>query len=220
MNGAMEFLLWTKGPMLNLALGVFALGVGVRLIEILILGRAKNYADPRAPEWIGGARTVLSRTLPDPGTFQRAPFDVLVGWIWHIGFILVLLFFVPHVELIRGILGFAWPALPTPVVDFLTAITILGLIAALVHRLTHPVKRYLSTAEDYLVWAVVFMVALTGYLSYHRLISPYPLALGMHILSAEIFLILIPFTRLSHLFTAFIARWYTGTHFGRKGVEA
>ena len=220
MSGSMEFLLWTKGPLFDIALAIFAIGLAARLVEIFMLGRAHNYAEPRASEWPAGLRTMLTRTVADPGTFQRAPFNVVVGWIWHLGFLTALLFFVPHVELIRGVLGFAWPALPNPVVDFATAVTILALIATLVHRLTHPVKRHISTIEDYLVWAVVFMLVLTGYLAYHRLVEPYPLALGMHILSAEILLIILPFTKLTHIFTAFIARWYNGAAFGRKGVQS
>jgi hypothetical protein len=36
----------------------------------------------------------------------------------------------------------------------------------------------------------------------------------------EIFLIVLPFTKLIHIFTAFIARWYNGATFGRKGIES
>jgi len=105
-------------------------------------------------------------------------------------------------------------------VDAITAITLLGLLAALVHRLLHPVKRFLSTPEDYLIWAVTFLPLLTGYLAYHRVINPYPLALGLHILTAEILLIVLPFTKLTHIFTAWVARYYNGATFGRKGVQS
>ncbi|MBK1719519.1 hypothetical protein [Thiocystis violacea] len=220
MSGSMEFLLWTKGPMFDIAMVIFAIGLLARLAEIFLLGRARNYAEPRAGEWPAGLRTMLTRTVADRGTFERAPFNVVVGWIWHLGFLAALLLFVPHIELAKGLFGISWPALPNPVVDFLTAITLLSLVATLVHRLNHPVKRRISTIEDYLVWTVVFMVVLTGYLAYHRMVNPYPLALGMHILSAEILLILLPFTKLTHILTAFIARWYNGAAFGRKGVQS
>jgi nitrate reductase gamma subunit len=82
------------------------------------------------------------------------------------------------------------------------------------------VKKRISTVEDYLVWGVTFLVVLSGYLAYHRVINPYPLALGIHILTAEIFLIVLPFTKLIHIFTAVIARWYNGASFGRRGVES
>ncbi|MBK1630313.1 hypothetical protein CKO31_06035 [Thiohalocapsa halophila] len=217
---AMEFLMLTKGPLFQAALAVFALGVLVRLVEIFALGRAHNYAAPRGSAVAGGLRTMYKRFEPNPGTFKAAPFDVVVGMVWHIGFIIALLLFIPHVELIKSTFGIAWPALPNPVVDAVTAITLLGLIAALVHRLAQPVKRFLSTPEDYLIWGVTFLVMLTGWLAYHRMINPYPLALGIHILAAEIFLVVLPFTKLSHIFTAFVARYYNGAIFGRKGVQS
>ena len=70
------------------------------------------------------------------------------------------------------------------------------------------------------MWTVTFLPLLTGYLAYHRLVNPYPLILGLHILSVNLFLVVFPFTKLTHVFTAFIARWYNGAIFGRKGVES
>lgn len=220
MIDSMAFLLWVKGPMFDWAVAVFAFGLFVRIAEILVLGREPNYAEARGSEWASGIKTVFTRSIAQGGTFQRAPFNVIVGWLWHLGFIMVLLLFVPHVELIENLLGFAWPALPNPLIDAITAVTLVALVATLVHRLTHPVKKRISTAGDYLAWALTFLPVLTGYIAYHHLINPYPLALGLHILSAEIFLILLPFTKLSHIFTAIIARWYNGATFGRKGVES
>jgi nitrate reductase gamma subunit len=220
MSDPMAFLLWTRGPMFLAAASVFALGMTLRLLEILVLGRAPSYAEARAGEWGPGLRTVLSRSVADSGTFQQAPFNVLVGWIWHVGFLIALLLFIPHIELIKSVLGLHWPGLPNPVVDAATAITVVALIAVLVHRLRHPVMQRISTLDDYLAWTVTFLPLVTGYIAYHRLVDPYPLALGMHILTAEIFLIVLPFTKLTHIFTAFIARWYNGAIFGRKGVES
>ena len=220
MSDPMEFLLWTKGPMFDWAIAIFALGIFARRVEIFLLGRKPNYAEPRGSEWGPGFRTVLTRTVADPGTFQRAPFNVVVGWIWHIGFLIALLLFIPHIELIKSVLGLSWPGLPNPVVDAVSAVTIVALVATLVHRLNHPVKKHISTFEDYLVWVITFLPVISGYIAYHRLINPYPLALGLHILTAEIFLITLPFTKLTHMFTAFIARWYNGAIFGRKGVQS
>jgi len=217
---SMDFLLLTKGPLFSIAVAVFALGILIRLVEIFALGRAHNYSEPRGNAVIPGLKTIYRRFKADPGTFKRAPFDVVVGTLWHVGFVIALLLFIPHIELIKSTIGIGWPGLPNPVVDAVTAITMLGLIAALVHRLTQPVKRFLSTKEDYLIWAVTFLPLLTGYLAYHRLINPYPLALGLHILSAEVFLIVLPFTKLTHIFTAFVARYYNGAIFGRKGVQS
>jgi nitrate reductase gamma subunit len=216
----MDFLLLVRGPLFVVAVAIFMLGFGIRLVEILMLGRARNFAEPRGSAMLGGFRTVYRRFSPDPGTFERAPFDVVIGILWHVGFILALFLFIPHVELIRKTFGIAWPALPNPMIDAITVITLLALFAALVQRLRDPVKRFLSTPQDYLVWTLTFLPLLTGYLAYHRMINPYPLILGLHILSVEIFLIVAPFTKLTHMVTAFVARWYNGATFGRKGVQS
>lgn len=216
----MDFLLWTKGPMFDWAIAIFALGMLARLVEIFMLGRKPNYAEPKGGEWGPGLRTIFTRSVADAGTFQRAPFNVVIGTVWHVGFFIALLLFIPHIELIYSVLGIRWPGLPNPVVDAVTAITILAMIGALIHRLRNPVMKRISTFEDYLVWTVTFLPLITGYLAYHRMINPYPLALGLHILAAEIFLIVLPFTKLTHMFTVFIARWYNGAIFGRKGVAS
>jgi nitrate reductase gamma subunit len=220
MSDPMEFLLWVKGPVFDWALAIFAIGLAARIVEIFMLGRKTDYAEPRGGEAGPGFQTMITRTVADPGTFARAPFDVVVGILWHVGFLIALLLFIPHIELIDSVLGLAWPGLPNPAVDAVAAVTIVALIAVLIHRINHPVKKRISTFEDYLMWVVTFLPLITGYLAYHRLINPYPLALGLHILSVEIFLILLPFTKLTHIFTAFIARWYTGATFGRKGIAS
>jgi hypothetical protein len=47
MSDPMGFLLWVKGPGLNWALAIFALGMLVRIVEIFMLGRKTNYAEPK-----------------------------------------------------------------------------------------------------------------------------------------------------------------------------
>ena len=216
----MDFLLWVRGPALDWALTIFVVGVVLRFLEILVLGRAQDYAEPRQGELAPGLRTVLRRFLADPGTWRRSTFNVVVGYVWHIGFLLALFLFVPHIEVFGRLTGLAWPGLPNPIVDSVTGVTIVALIAMLVHRLRHPVMRHISTFEDYLVWAVTFLPLLSGYLAYHRLVNPYPLMLGLHILSVELLLVVFPFTKLMHALTAFVARWFNGATFGRKGVES
>ncbi|MCU7845807.1 MAG: hypothetical protein KZQ93_18400 [Candidatus Thiodiazotropha sp. (ex Monitilora ramsayi)] len=215
-----DFLLWVRGPGFDIALVVFILGVIIRLLEVLVLGRKHDYSEPRGGELGPGLKTVVTRTLPETGSFKRAPFTVIGGYIWHIGFFISLFLFVPHIELINATLGLSWPGIASNLVDAVAAVTIVTLIAMLFSRLTHPVKRYLSGPEDYLTWLVTFLPMLTGYLAYHRMIDPYPLVLGLHILSVEVLMIVFPFTKLMHAFTFFIARWYNGAMSGRRGVQS
>ncbi len=219
-SNANDFLLWTRGDAFNIAIGIFIVGSIIRVLEIFLLGRKHDFSEPRGTEWGPGLKNIISRSAVDSGTFKRAPFVVVVGYIWHICFFIVLLFFVPHIELIHATLGLKWPGIPSQFVDASTVIAMAALLAMLWHRLTHPVLKFLSTYEDYLVWLVTFLPLLTGYIAFHRMIDPYPMALGLHILSVELLLIVFPFTKLMHAITLFIARWYTGAMMGRKGIES
>jgi nitrate reductase gamma subunit len=52
------------------------------------------------------------------------------------------------------------------------------------------------------------------------MLNPYPLVLGLHILSVELLLVVFPFTKLMHALTFVIARWFNGAIAGRKGVQS
>jgi nitrate reductase gamma subunit len=214
------FFLWVRGPAFDIALAVFLIGITLRLFEVLLLGRDADLSPGRSGQIRSGLRTVLSRQLPDAGTLKRAPLIVIAGYLWHIGFFVALLLFVPHIELLHGTFGISWPGLPNPLVDAVTVVTIVALLALLIRRLTHPVLRHLSGFEDYLVWLVTLLPLLTGYLAYHRMIEPYPLAMGLHVLSVELLMIVFPFTKLMHAITALLARWYNGAISGHKGVPS
>jgi nitrate reductase gamma subunit len=220
MSTATDFLLWVRGPCFDIALVIFIIGVIIRLLEVLVLGRKPDLAEARGTEMGPGMRTLFLRTLPEAGSMKRSPFTVIGGYVWHIGFLLSLFLFVPHIELINSMTGVKWPGLPSNLIDAVAAVTIVTLLAMLFSRLNHPVKRFLSGPEDYLVWLVTFLPMLTGYLAFHRMIDPYPLVLGLHILSVEVLLVVFPFTKLMHAFTFIIARWYNGAMAGRRGVQS
>lgn len=220
MNSA-EFLLWVRGPGLNIAVTIFLIGMLIRLVEIFMLGRKQNLAEVRANGAAAGLRTIATRFLPqDRNSMRRSMFTFVAGYAFHIGLFVAIFLLTPHIQLLESLLGFAWPALPTPVVDLFTVIALISMLAILFHRITHPVVKYLSTGQDYLVWAATFLPLLTGYMSYHHLWFNYSWLLGLHILSVEVLLILFPFTKLSHAFTLFISRWYTGMMAGEKGVAS
>jgi nitrate reductase gamma subunit len=217
---ALELLAWVRGPGLALALAVCAFGILLRLFEVFSLGRKADLSVPRPASLGSGWHTILSRSLPPPGMLKQAPVTYIGGYVFHIGFAIALLFFVPHIELVRGLTGLRWPGLPTPLVDAAAVAGIIGLIAVLASRLTDPVKRFLSGVGDYLAWLLTFLPLATGYLAFHHMLLDYTLMLALHILSVELLLVALPFTKLFHTVSVFVSRWYNGDIFGRKGVAS
>jgi nitrate reductase gamma subunit len=218
MNGP-ELLLWARGPGLQIAIAIFVFGLLVRFVELWLLGRKTDLSVARANAVGPGLRTVVSRSLPMPGALKQAPLVFLGGYVFHIGFLVTLLFYVPHIHFLHSILGFGWPGLPPFLIDVIGLVTIATLIALLVQRFTDPVRRFLSRADDYVAWTVTFLPLLSGYAAFHRLGTDYTTMLALHVLSVELLLIVIPFTKLMHMFTFVLARWYNGAIAGRKGVR-
>jgi len=215
-----ELLILVRGPLFDIALTIFIFGIILRIVEIFMLGKKVDLSEARNSHVMGGLQAIGSRFVPRPEIFKRTRFIVLMGYVFHIGLFIVLFAFIPHILIFEAWLGFGWPGLPTPIVDFITVITMLAMIALLVNRLRHPVLRMLSTYQDYLVWTVTFLPLLTGYLAFHHLLLPYPLMLALHILTVELLMVVFPFTKLMHTFTTFIARYYNGAYAAHRGVKA
>lgn len=216
----MDFLLWVRGPGFDLALTLFIIGVILRLVEIFSLGRKTDLATPRKHSPGSGMRTVFSRSLTTDALNRKTIITIVGGYIFHIGLFVSILLFIPHIELIAAVIGFGWPGLSSSVVDFVAAVTIITLLIVLFDRIYNPVKRQLTTIGDYWGWALTFLPMLTGYMAFHHILLPYEQMLAIHIFTAELLLVFLPFTKLSHAFTLFIARWYNGEIAGKRGVAS
>lgn len=212
------FLTWVRGPGLDIALGLFVLGALWRLFEIYTLGRKPDFAVPRRRPGASGLRTLFTRSVPPSTLFKRAPISYVAGYIFHIGLGIVVLLLAQHIQLIHSVIGLSWPALPAQVVDAAAVVTLATMVLVLVDRISKPVKRFLSTFQDYAAWTLTFLPVLTGYMANKHMLLPYTDMLALHILSAELLLAFLPFTKLIHVFTLWGSRWYNGDANAKKGV--
>lgn len=217
---ASDWLLWARGPAFEIATVIFVMGMIIRFIEILMLGRKQNLAAAKGSAMAGGLRSIGSRFVPEAGVLKRSGFTIVTGYIFHIGLFVIIFLLAPHILVFDSVLGLSWPALPTTVVDAFTVVTILALIAVLIYRLNNPVQRYLSGWADYLVWGLTILPLITGYMAFHRIGFSGSMMLALHIMSVELLMIAFPFTKLSHAFTLFLARFYNGSISGLKGVKS
>lgn len=213
---AMELLSWARGPALQWALAIFLIGMIVRILEMLLIGRNKDLARTRNSGFGEGIRTIFSRSIPVSGTWTQH----LSGYLWHIGFFIVLLFFAPHILLFKEHLGIQWPALSNSIIDIVTIVTLAALVFSLFMRFTDPVRRMLSTVGDYFAWLVTLLPVVTGYMAFHGVGENYTMILALHIMSVNLLLVVFPFTKLTHAVTFLFSRWYNGASAGRKGVRA
>lgn len=145
--------------------------------------------------------------------WRRHPFITILTFVFHIGLVIMPLFLCAHVILFNKSWGIRWFTLPIALTDAITLIVIFSCIIFLIRRLTLKEVRFLTTPSDYLILALVFTPFMTGFFAYHEF-GNYHFWLLFHILSGEIMLMAIPFTRLSHMFFGVFTRAYIGSEFG------
>ena len=161
---------------------------------------------------------MFRRSVPPPGMFKRSAVSYVAGYVFHIGLAIVVLLFAQHIKLIHELTGLSWPGLPSQFVDAAAVVTLAAMLLVLVERINKPVKRFLSTFQDYAAWLLTFLPVLTGYLAAKHLLLPYTTMLALHILCAELLLVFLPFTKLIHVFTLWGSRWFNGDTNAKKGV--
>jgi len=217
---AVELLHWVRGPGLQISIVVFVLGMTYRVLQNYFVGRKTSLAEARGTEWGPGLKTVWTRSFFHPGMTGKGYFTLISGYTFHIGFLVTLFFLTQHIELFKSVLGFGWPALPEGLIELLAVLSIAALVAVLIDRLTDPVRKLLSDFQDYFTWALTVLPLVTGYMLVNGMLFSYTQMLALHILSFEALLVAAPFTKLSHMVTIFIARWYNGAIAGFKGVQS
>lgn len=212
-------LMWARGPGFSLALAIMLGGILLRVVEILVLSRRKDMAPAKGNPVAQGIRTVFSRSLPREGMIAYAPVTYIGGYVFHVAFAIAFLFLGAHIALIDGLIGLQWPAANRALVESAAAIAVLALLALLYTRLSDPVRRALSSFDDYLVWALTILPLILGYVAVNKLFGNPTLMMALHILSAEALMIAFPFTKLMHAVTFVMARYYNGSIQGRKGAD-
>lgn len=189
-----------RGPLFRVALVVCLLGLAYRLANTLwqIHRSHRRSGDKRLEK-----KTVLKATVNGLLPFRLLrvrPLYTLASIGFHVGILLVPLFYVGHVALWRDSLPLAWPTLGPAVSDLLTLIAVSGLVFVLFGRLLIRASRDLTSRED--VAILVFLLCLTasGYWAAHPASFPFdPRAmLLVHLLLGNLALILTPMTKIVH----------------------
>ena len=122
-------------------------------------------------------------------------------------------FLLSHIILWDESWNISWWAFPDGLADVMTMVVILCCLFFLVRRIRQPEVRFVTSASDFVILAIVAMPFITGFFAYHQWFD-YQVSLILHILSGEVMLVAIPFTRLSHMIFSPLTRAYMGSEFG------
>jgi len=217
----MTLLDFARGPALQWSLIILVVGVMWRFTGTLLLGRKEDLSKPRRNTEIrDGLATIFTRSLPEHQFEKKIRFQHVAGYAWHLALFIAVLFSAQHILFFESVLGFSWPHLPSGIILVTAAIALAILLALLIRRVSHPVQRLISNADDYISTVIVIVPLVTGILASAHLGARYETLLAIHLLSVEALFVWFPFGKLMHTALTFPARFRAGAEFGRRGVKA
>jgi nitrate reductase gamma subunit len=183
----MDLLAFARGSGLHWAIVIMIFGICWRLTSFVIHPAERDAYWARKQFWLGR------------GHWQ------IESYVMHVGILIVLFGFSPHIQLVRDLAGIGWPGLPIGLIWFAGSVTVIAMVAVLLHRPPDEGPRTWRTRiDEYFSWLVVFIPLVTGLIAFPHLggasLTP-PLAalLTAHLLSSELLMIWLPFGRLAHL---------------------
>jgi len=211
---------FVTGPLAWLAFGVFFIGLTVRIVLYVRgldwkLDRVSYRVNVRSG-LKGAVRSVVFWLFPF-GTYgwRSHPVFTTITFVFHVSLLVSAIFLPAHNYLLQQKWGIRLITIPEAVGDGLTIAVMAAAVMFVVRRLALTEVRILTTAYDYLILAIAVAPFVTWFIAYHQL-SDYRLWLILHILSGELLLIAIPFTKLSHFVLFFLSRLQIGMDFGIK----
>lgn len=204
------------GPGLWFAFIIFIGGLILRLTYLFALSKEKDkvFYNHMSLSW--GLRSIGHWLIPlGSASMRNQPVFAVVFYVFHICLLGVPLFLSAHNILWDEAFGMSLWSMPDRWADVLTMVLIGTVVFLFVRRLARPEVRILTGFWDYFLLILTLLPFLTGFMAYHQWGS-YTIMLILHILSAEILLIVIPFTKLAHVFLFFFTRAFIGFEMGGR----
>ena len=205
---------FVTGPLAWAAFIVFIAGSLYRLINMLYLVNKKEKFIYTYMSLKYSFRSIFHWIIPFATlNWKRHPVLTIVTFAFHLCLIITPVFLLSHAILWDESWNINLWTLPDGVADIMTLIVVGSCIFFLIRRLVSPEVQYVTSASDYAILAIVALPFITGFIAYHQWFN-YPFFMILHIISGEIMLVAIPFTRLSHMLFSPFTRAYMGSEFG------
>ena len=199
-----QWLEWARGPVFRACFVIMLLGLARVVVLNTVSIASLVYASKkngRTVPWGPVLTATLQWIFPvKKGLEARAVFSA-TSMLFHVCIIVTPIFLGAHILLWERGLGFSWPAISNLAADYLALLAILTGVALLAQRVGAPASRAISRAQDYFLPLLIIVPFFTGYLAMHPSLNPfgYNGTMFVHVMSANLIFLLIPFTKMSHV---------------------
>jgi nitrate reductase gamma subunit len=211
------------GPLMWLTILVFIGGIAYRAFQLFQLTKKKDRA--RCPsrgirEDSPEERKLRLVILLQNSVLGQHPVMAIVSLIFHVCLFAVPILCLGHNEMLYQFWGICFFSLPDWLTNILTIVVLVGGLFFFMRRMVIPRVRAISTTYDHLILLITIAPFMTGFFAFHQW-GDYRTMITIHILTGQLMLISIPFTKLGHMVFFFFARLLFGSEFsfGRGGRE-
>jgi len=224
MKKIMDFFSFVEGPLLWIAFFTFILGSLIRVALFLSMSRKMDKIVYQHFSWKYIFATLGRWLLPLNRDVVKNPIFTTLGYVFHICLVIVPIWLSGHITLWEeSRFEWSWTSIPDGLADWMTLIFLCIALFFLLRRIFSANIRLISTFSDYSLLVVTALPFLSGYFVTHGTLDNVAF-LGdnmqlIHMLTGELMLILIPFTKLFHFILFFFSRGVTAVEFGRRGYS-
>lgn len=211
-----------RGPMAWAAFLICMVGIGVQSFRMMRMTRKVNplrYRGPSAPQdrsffrllegWLVFLRVSILGTTPCVA---------VMSFMFHVGLLATPFLVLAHNVLLDTSFGVSFVSLPESTTDVMTGMVLLCGGFFLLRRVFVRRVRAVTTLSDLLHLFAAIAPFLTGFLAYHDVFDYQGMVL-IHILCAEFLLVMIPFSRFTHMIFFVISRFLIVGEHGRASAR-
>jgi nitrate reductase gamma subunit len=209
------------GPALWATFIIFIGGLLLRIVRLYRLSRKKDQVVYNHASLTWGVKSIAYWMVPwGSASMRLQPIFSLMVFVFHITLLAVPLFFYAHNVLWDEAIGISLWSMPNLWADVMSVVLLVSIIFLTIRRIIRSEVRILTGAWDYILLGLTALPFLTGFLAYHQLGSYEPMMIA-HVLTGEILLISIPFSKLGHMILFFFTRAFIGFEMGgRRGARS
>jgi nitrate reductase gamma subunit len=204
---------FVSGPLVWIAFAVFFGGLAYQIVTMLKLAKKDKVVYPYMSIKYS-LRSLVHWMVPFASKNMRMRYETtIVTFAFHLCLILVPIFLTAHVMMFAFAWGPKWGTFSEGGADWLTIVVVLAAFFFLVRRWMLPEVRFVTFTSDYLLLLAAAAPFVTGFIASQQWFD-YETMVVIHMISGAVMLMVIPFTRLSHMLFFPFTRSYMGSEFG------
>lgn len=209
-----SFYNFISGPLLYASLFIAISGVTVKLIQLIVLTFKKERFIFSFLSIKYSFKSLLHWMIPFGSTAMRkSPVFTIISFTFHLCLFATPFFCLSHIVFCHDLLGINFYAFSDTTIDIMTLLVIFSGLFFILRRFFITEVRFISFWTDYVLIILVILPFITGFWAFHQFPGHRAMHI-IHILSGEILIVIIPFTRLGHMIYGNLTRIYMSSEFG------